>query len=300
MLNRVILGIAAATVLPLVAYMGICAYAASKMTRVGGDHPKGDKTPQTFGIDYRNVRFPARGDGLEIAGWYLPQPEVATAMIMVHGRDASKQDAVSGNFVGLAAALHRAGHAVLMIDLRGHGESAGERYSFGVYERRDVLGAVDWLLDHGFARGSIGVLGLSLGGASVIGATAEEPAIALLVVESTFAELSPLIEPNWKEESGLPGFFLPGVFLAARLLYGYDLSDVRPVVEFARIAPRPVLIIHCRSDETIDPSHAEQLKAALPSAQLSYFDGCEHAEIYRDFPQAYEELLIGFLGQHLN
>jgi uncharacterized protein len=116
----------------------------------------------------------------------------------VHGRNASKQNAISGKLPQLAAELYAAGLAVLMIDLRGHGESEGKRYTFGVHERRDVLGAVDFLLKHGFEPGQIGVLGISLGGAAVIRAALEEPAIGALVVESTFADINLLIEPNWK------------------------------------------------------------------------------------------------------
>jgi alpha-beta hydrolase superfamily lysophospholipase len=179
-----------ALALLLAVYLGIGGYIASRVTQIDADHPKGTKTPETYGLSYETVRFPARGEALQVAAWYIPNPNARRAMILVHGRDASKQDAVSGEFVGLGSALNRAGIAVLMIDLRGHGESEGERYSFGVFERRDVLGAVDGLLDQGFQPGSIGALGLSLGGASVIGAVCEEPAIGMMVLESTFADLS--------------------------------------------------------------------------------------------------------------
>ena len=51
-------------------------------------------------------------------------------IIMMHGRDASRTDA---------------GFGVLMIDLRGHGQISDARFNFGLMERNDVLGAVDWL-----------------------------------------------------------------------------------------------------------------------------------------------------------
>ncbi|MGD8457398.1 MAG: alpha/beta hydrolase [Anaerolineales bacterium] len=186
-----------------------------------------------------------------------------------------------------------------MIDLRGHGGSEGERYSFGVYERRDVLGAVDWLIDQGFEPGNIGTLGISLGGGAVDGAAGEDTAIGAVVLDSTFADLNPLIELKWEEESGLPKFFLPGVNLMNRLLYGWFLTDVRPVEDVAKIAPRPMLILHCTTDEDVDISHAYQLIEAAPQAETWIIEGCDHAEVYRDFPTEYEDHVITFFQENL-
>lgn len=294
-----VVGLVVAAVALTVLYLAIGGIAAGSVTEIDADHPKGDKTPETFGLAFETVRFPARGGDLEIAGWYIPSLDSDRAMVLVHGRNASKQDAISGNFVDLAAALHEAGTSVLMIDLRGHGESEGERYSFGVNERRDVLGAVDLLLDHGYEAGKIGVLGISLGGGATIGAASEEPAIGLVVLDSAFADLYPLIQLKWDEEAGLPRFFLPSLLFMNRVLYGYDMTEVRPADELAQIAPRPVLIVHCTADEDVDISHAETLQETLPSAQTWYVGECEHAEIYRDHPGEYEDQVITFIDDNL-
>jgi alpha-beta hydrolase superfamily lysophospholipase len=110
-----------------------------------------------------------------------------------------------GTFAELAEALHQAGYAVLRLDLRGHGESGGEkRYTFGVTKRGDVLGAVDWLLGQELAPGSITVLGTSMGGTSATGATAAELAIGALILDGALPDLKPLIQQNSVGESGLP------------------------------------------------------------------------------------------------
>ncbi len=278
----------------LLIYAGISGYAALTMTKVG-DHPQYDQDPGSFGLDYSTVSFPSRGDHLQIAGWYLPHEAALKAIILVHGRNASKQNAISGELPRLAAELHNAGLAVLMIDLRGHGGSEGTRYTFGVHERRDVLGGVDFLLEKGFGAGQIGVLGISLGGAAVIGAAADEPVIGAVVVESTFADINWLIRPNWKAESGLPMFFLPGVFWMWKIQVGFDLRQVRPVEELAQVLPRPVLIMHSWSDETVDVQHAYALKNTTPEAELVVFSDCEHAELFRDDPEGYLAALVPFL-----
>jgi len=95
------------------------------------------------------------------------------AIILVHGRDNSRTNGFCDQFVSFANQLHKAGFSVLMIDLRGHGQSADSRYTFGIKERQDILGGVDWLEGRGYQPGKIGVLGYSLGAGSVIGAALE-------------------------------------------------------------------------------------------------------------------------------
>lgn len=274
-------------------YFGIGAFVAVTMTKVG-EHPQYDQDPGSFGLDFETVTFLARGEELKLAAWFVPHPVSERVIILVHGRNASKQNAISGRLPALAAALHQAGLNVMMMDLRGHGESEGNRYTFGVYEQRDVLGAVDFLLEKGFTPGKIALLGISLGGAAVIGAAASERAVGALVVESTFADLVNLVTPNWKKESGLPSFFLPGVFMMWQLLFGFNPRDIKPVEEIVRLAPRPVLILHSKSDEMIPVSHAQRLAGAVPGAELVLLDGCDHAELFRDCPQTYLDAVETF------
>jgi pimeloyl-ACP methyl ester carboxylesterase len=296
--RRITIALIAVLLFLALIYLAIGAYAAGLVTEIG-DHDQYEDTPATYGLEYQEVSFSARGDDMQIAAWYILDNESTRAVILVHGRDASKQNAISGKIVEFGAALHDAGFAVLMIDLRGHGESEGERYSFGVYERRDVLGAVDFLLNNGFKPGNIGVLGISMGGGAAIGAAFEEPAIGALVLDSTFADLNPLIEQQWETESGMPMFVLPGVFLMNRLIYGYDLTAVQPVEEIVKIPPRPVLILHCKTDEMVGMWHPQNLIEAVPSAETSFFDACEHAEIFRDYPNDYKALVIPFFNKNL-
>jgi predicted acyl esterase len=67
---------------------------------------------------------------------------------------------------------------------------------------------VDWLEGRGYQPGKIGVLGYSLGAASVIGAATEEPDIGAIWIDSAFADVETVIEGSWQQESGLPQVFL--------------------------------------------------------------------------------------------
>jgi dipeptidyl aminopeptidase/acylaminoacyl peptidase len=259
-----------------------------------------DNNPAARNLDYQEVRFPARGGDAQIAGWYIPHAESQRAIILVPGKDSSRSAEFAGHFVDLAATLHReGGFAVLMIDMRGRGQSSDAHYSFGLNERRDVIGAADWLAGQGFQPGSIGVLGVSYGASAGIGAVADDPNIGALVEDSGFAAWCPIVQLHWGESTGLPDIFMPSTMFATRLLYGYDPCTARPVDEIGRIAPRPVLIIHSTSDVLVPFDHATQLNAAAPHAETWLVTGPEHARSYNTDPPTYNRLVVDFFDRSL-
>ncbi len=281
-----------------ITYLAIGAMAANALT-VPKRQFNWQNTPGRFNLAFEEVRFPARVDGVQIAGWYIPSQGSDRAVVLVHGRDASRTFEFDGGFVDLAAMLQRGGYHILMIDLRGHGQSEDGRYSFGLNERRDVEGAADWLLKKGFAPGSIGVLGVSLGAASAIGATADEPRIGALVTDSAFADFCPVLKARWHTDTGLPDVLEPSTLLMTRVLFGIDLCASRPFQEVSRITPRPMLFIHSTSDEMVPVSNHTKLSAAAPAAETWVVSGPEHARIFNAFPEGYAERVIRFLDKSL-
>ena len=94
---------------------------------------------ESMQIGVEQVEFPS-ADGIELSGWWMPGNEGMPPVLLCHDRHSSKR-----SMLNLAIALRAEGFAVLMFDFRGHGESAGDRSSLGVLEKRDVTGALDWL-----------------------------------------------------------------------------------------------------------------------------------------------------------
>lgn len=293
-LARFALGLAVAL---LVAYLAISALAATILTTPWRSPL--NETPAAFGLAFEDVRFPARGGDVQIAGWYIPRPSAGRALVLVHGKDSSRASEFGGDFVDFAAELRERGFAVLMIDMRGHGQSDDSRYSFGLNEQRDIMGAVDWLKGRGFRPGSVGVLGVSMGAAASILATAADPDIGALVADCAYAEVESIIRREWRGASGLPEFFLPSTLAIGRLMFGADIAASRPVDVIGSIAPRPVLLVHGSADALIPVAHAQQLKAADPSAELWVVPGAGHAGSYGADPQAYVERVAGFFERAL-
>ena len=124
--------------LAVLAFVAISALAAHLATTPQRHLLASGKTPGQLGVAFENVCLPAHGDSVRIAGWYIPSEGSRRAIVLVHGKDASRTrelDRTStmtpGEFPELAVGLSRRGFAVLMIDLRGQGESGPARFGFG-------------------------------------------------------------------------------------------------------------------------------------------------------------------------
>lgn len=238
-------------------------------------------------------------DGINIAGWFSPFPGSDQAIILVHGLNSSRTEEFGQRFAEFGSALQKQGFNILMIDLRGHGQSDKARFTFGIKERQDVIASINWLKSQGFQPSKIGVVGVSMGAVAVIGAIVENPDIGALITDSGYAEIYPIIQQHWNSASGLPDIFLPTTMTFASWLAGANLLTSQPVKEIAHISPCPILIIHGIADSYIPVSNADQLKNANPSAEYWETNATEHPGNYANNPQAYLLRVTKFLREHL-
>lgn len=283
-----------------IAYLAVGYISADRFSTITR-HPLNDN-PATYGVRYSDVAFSPRGEpALELRGWLLPAAESDQAIVLVHGfgLGGCRTCDFKERFTEFAVELQQRGFTVLMFDLRGHGESSAARYTFGVREQRDVLGAVDALLAQGFQPGKIGVLGASMGGAASILATAQEPAIGALVTDSAFADLNYLLQREFPRRSGLPAWILPSVYLMGRVVTGENVSASRPEQVINTIAPRPILLIHGDADELVPVDHSTRLAAAAPNADVWIVPNATHVESWVLLQDAYVDRVASFFAASL-
>ncbi len=283
-------------------YGGASWYLANQVTLA--ERKALEASPADFGLAFQDVEFPSRRGDVQLKGWYVPARDTAQdTVIMVHGINSNRADVTIG-LVEIAGDLSQRGFNVLMIDLRGHGESGGTQVSGGYYEREDVLGAFDFLLVRGVPSERIGLLGYSLGAAVSLLAAVEEPRIHAVVADSPFADISDLIVGETRKRTDAPAWMVPslvpGMEVAARAFYGIDMGALVPV----KVVPKldyPVLLVHGTADQRILPSHSVQLKAASrnPDTQLWLVDGVEHVKAYRSAPKEYIDRVAGYFQKRL-
>lgn len=260
--------------------------------------PRRVRSPAHPGTAYERVQFCARGESLQLIASYRCVRDATGVVILVHGRDACRGDELRGTTESLVESLALRGLSVLMLDLRGHGESDHARLTFGRRERHDILGAVDFLLHRGYSAGRIGILGASMGGVSAIAAAAEEPAIGALITDSAYASLHEVLAAQFTRLTKLPLFVLAGALVAARALTGENLLRHAPGVNMKRLRGRPTLVIHAEHDPFV-PVHHARILAHAGDGEMWITSGTGHLSSFFATGPEYLALVGAFFAHHL-
>ncbi|MDA0988280.1 MAG: alpha/beta hydrolase [Chloroflexi bacterium] len=243
-----------------------------------------------------NVTFQS-SDGTLLSGWFIPGESPKT-VILLHGFTD-----IRDKMLPHADFLHDAGYSVLLFDFRSRGQSAGDAVTLGFHEQGDVQGAVQYLKDRQDADGeSVGVLGISMGGATAILGAAETPELTAVVSESAFKSVDSAIASSFEHFIDLPAFpFAPITVLIIEKRLGIKADQVVPEDRVGLISPRPVFIIHGQEDETIVPGDAEAIYAAAkePKEDLWFIPGAGHAEGVEIAPEEYAKRVVDFFNLYL-
>src|SRR5207249_6167747 len=118
----------------------------------------------------------------------------------------------------IAALFLARGWDVLLFDLRGHGESEGDRYSLGEFEPRDIAAAVDYAATKaGIDRRRVAVIGESLGGGSAIMTVGLDRSIGPVVTDSAHADGYTVVSEVGTNYTGLPSWFTPVINIFSHL-----------------------------------------------------------------------------------
>ena len=316
--HRVILVIVIVALVLAVGYVGASAYVYNRLsTTVAGCGVAENRafTPAQFSSesvdttpylmpDYQEVTFSSRGDEITLSAWYIPaEDEVnAPAVVLVHGLTSCKR---SPSVLIPAGMLHRAGYSVVMPDLRDHGDSQIEdgRYAGGSEEWRDALGAWDWLVnERGIPAERVGMFGVSLGAATAMIATGEEPRVAALWEDSGFASIQAAVDAELRR-NGFPTLLSGGALTLGRLISGDDILAYSPLAAMSKLDGRPIFITHGSADARLSVQYAQDLAEAVRAAGGSVepwiVDGATHVEAMFLQPEEYERRLLAFFDAAL-
>jgi uncharacterized protein len=285
--------LAVALLVGVVGYLSVSYVVADRLTHAER-HPIG-RAPQVVAPTYEDVTL-RTSDGLALRGWYFPAPRVDRAAILIHGRHANRAE-YQGRLEHIADFLIAQGFSVLLFDLRGHGDSDGDRFSLGQFERLDVASAIDFVASRGVAENRIALLGISLGAGTAIQELLVHPKVGAVVADSSYMDAFTEVQEILPLEGGVPSWFTPGVFLMTRIAFGLDGDQVRPI-EVVRAHPeRAILFIHCDTDPLIRVHQAHDLRAASANSGSALWiaPGCDHAAASDLHPDEYRTRVVAFL-----
>lgn len=273
---------------------GVGWLAASRVTRPGSHTFDLPAVPDHLPLE--PVRLTS-ADGTDLAAWFVAGTR-SEPILLLHGHRASKRDMLHH-----AAFLHAAGHPLLLLDLRGCGESGGRVVTFGGREREDVAAALAYLRDRPDIDGErIGILGLSLGGALAVLAAADCSAVRAVVAESAFADLRAVVRRHFRYAARLPAFpFAPLTIWFVERRWGVRAARVVPQREIGTLRDCAVLLIHAVNDDVVPVEDAHLLFAAAREPKdLWLVADAQHAMAYKAEREAYAERVSAFFDQWLS
>ncbi|NHZ36861.1 alpha/beta hydrolase [Massilia rubra] len=228
-----------------------------------------------------------------VRGWMVRGMPGAGTVLLLHG--------VRGNRLQMldrARFLSRLGYGVLLIDQQAHGESAGERISFGVREAEGVRAALGYLRREQPGE-RIGVIGMSLGAAALV-LSKPGRAIDALVIEAMYPTIEEAIENRLRlYMGGAGGALAPLLLWQVPLRLDLTLEQLRPIDAVGALAC-PTLVVGGEFDRHTSEAETRRIYAAVPGPkQLWIVPGAAHTDFHGLAKYEYEARIGQFMAQHL-
>jgi pimeloyl-ACP methyl ester carboxylesterase len=215
-------------------------------------HFKGDTHTNLFTFAFGFTNFPIKPK--------LETNHIRGTVFLLNGYGLNKELMLPWGMV-----LARAGYRTVLVDLRGHGRSTGDRIYFGRVERSDLAQCLDALEQRGVCRGPIGALGISYGAVLALQWAAVDPRVQCVTA------ISPYADPGTAMEGYLKVY-------APELTWGTDrkAADIiarqlavewpdSTTVSAVRGLKQPVLFVRGGHDELCSREDLNRLQAAAPT-----------------------------------
>jgi len=243
-------------------------------------------------LDARSVTFQS-ASGRRLSAWFIPGTSTQGAILLLHPIRSNKRA-----MLPRAKFLKRQGYASLLVDFQAHGESEGDRITFGYREAKDVRAAVEKLKE--LAPGEkVGALGVSLGAVAVV-LSDIHASLSAVVLESPYATIEESLSNRLQNYFGVVGPLLVP-FLLAQLepRLGVSPSQLRPIDRISMLRS-PLLVLHGTEDRHTTLEEVERLYAGAPQTKEFYaVQGAAHVDLHAFSPREYEERVDRFLARYL-
>ena len=253
----------------------------------------------SLGTDFpvESVRVPrhdnSRDEDASVHAWLVRGEPGGGVILLVHSIRSNRVEMLSR-----ARFLNEHGYGVLLIDLQAHGETPGERITFGVRESEDVQAAVNYLRN-AFPRERMGAIGVSLGAAAIV--LAKTPLrLDAVVLESLHPTIEEAVENRMKLHVGEAGSILSPLLLwQLSFRLGIPATELNPIGHIGNLSA-PVLLISGSIDQHTRMAETERLfDAAREPKEIWIVPGGGHFNMHAYAGREYERRITDFLDWHL-
>jgi fermentation-respiration switch protein FrsA (DUF1100 family) len=232
--------------------------------------------------------------GAGVRGWLARGSRGGGMVLLIHSIRSNRVEMLSR-----ARFLNSRGYGVLLIDLQAHGETPGQRITFGVREADDVQAAVGYLRNM-FPGERIAAIGVSLGAAAIVlGKTPLK--LDAVVLESLHPTIQEAVENRMKLHLGQAGAGLAPLLLwQLSFRLGTPASELNPIDHIGNLNA-PVLLISGSDDQHTRLTETERLfAAARQPKELWIVPGGGHFNMHAYAGKEYEGRVSAFLERYLH
>ncbi len=231
-------------------------------------------------------------DGIEIAGWYIKarSDTACPTMIVLHTLGRTRED-----MLAFTLPFYELGFNMAYFDMRSHGESGGEFFTYGYHEWRDVSAVIDYLEEQKDAISKqIILLGASAGGTVAIAAAAQDERVDGLVTVAAFADLEEMIAYQARM---LPKFWRDRTIRKAEQIAKFRTSDAS-AKKMIRKVQCPVFLSHGTADWYVPFSAAEDLYKNIDTEKQFYrIEGAGHATMFTLGGDSLRQAIVAFVAR---
>ena len=246
----------------------------------------------TKAISAKRIVFNSN-NGNRLVGWLALGDEQHGGILLMHGVRSNKQQ-----MLNRAIFLNQAGYSVLLFDFQAHGESIGEHITFGYRESKDAEAAFDYLQQAIHGR-PIGVIGVSLGGASALLGNVSQQAKAMML-ESVYPSLMEAVKNRITMRLGAYGRFLVPILLSqVKIRLGFSPKTLTPI-QYISSTTAAIFIVTGSEDKHTTPAESQRMFEAAPEPkQLWIIPKAIHQDFDALVPREYEKKTLDFFNHYL-
>ncbi|NLY07422.1 MAG: alpha/beta hydrolase [Spirochaetales bacterium] len=237
--------------------------------------------------------------GYDLKGKILFQPEWESVprkkvIVLCHGWTSNSMTVVSYYDM-----YYSKGFNCIVYDHRYHGKSGGGFCSMGYYEHMDLIEVCSHARSVFGDDCILGIMGESMGAATVMLATPLIPRLAFAVEDCGYSTLVEEMMYVGTTRYHLPKWPIEKFVISLlHHRYGYDANSVSPISSVAKSEDIPMLFLHGDNDHFVPSSMMKQCYDSKKGFRMSrYFKGSAHADSYFDHPDEYRDCVFEFLGE---
>lgn len=257
-----------------------------------------------FGVESSKIELKTE-DNLKLAAWQVEANNPKGTIIFISG---IHNPSVT-YFFPHAQMMQDNGYSSLLIELRAHGDSEGNKIGLGMYEYLDVKAGVEYLktIDK-YKDLPIIVFGVSMGGSTVINSIGEIDDIDGVISLSAYSNWADVFCDNMIQ-LGVPEFIAniekPFVWFYLGFDYGFDKIGINPLNEIKKLNGRPALLMHSKDDSQVPYESYKRLIASVEEDVSTYVrEGNYHFITYDGYSNKpwedteYAEAILEFLDEN--